>query len=275
MTSVFSTLLCIFLAMSSWGFSSAHESAPGILLAYPKSASTWIRYSLEYCSNRPTYCITDKLPDLRNPANRPLSDFFDLGADHSKPGIIKSHSRKHIKTQLGEDTGNHLLLFIVRNPLDFLRRNTRRNTMPLMSKEKMKENIKSDGSMSFPYPYFDLFEIYNSWPEEQKLLVYYEDFMNDPESQLYRMCEFFGEKTDRIPEFIQNIKFHGENCANFYQHTVQNLDTIKIKDKLNYFVSQYTKEEIEEIHQTIKNLQPNSYEILKRYFILDTQEHLK
>jgi len=166
------------------------------LLSYPCSGNTWTRYCLEYLTQRPTFNAW--LVDRRN---IPIGWQANFEVNLDKAPILKAH---RIETEKFDKDTDQLIL-IVRNPKEAIRR----AEYQLDKKEHLSEEKK--GKI-----YFDNLATFDSWNSENRILIYYEDLITNPESSLEKLLLFLDESPSKLPLFMQDYHKHQHNALEIY-----------------------------------------------------------
>ncbi len=182
-----------------------------ILLSYPRSGNTWIRYCIEFLSKKPTIGYTS------NNAGRfdrqPLGSFNnDMGVDvHSDFILYKRH-------MVGEGYGKlthtpdwsptDKLILVIRDYKEVIVRHNGGGTNLKKLKESCSSHIVSKN-------YTQLIEYFDGF-EGDKILIYYEDLLTDLENTLSKIINFLGVDDGFLKDFIQNISEHKKKSLSIY-----------------------------------------------------------
>lgn len=175
------------------------------LLSFPGSGNTWTRYCIEFITKRPTgeaiYLFPVQKDNLR--MDCPLNNNFPLGVNYDAPPVIKIHDIKD-RYPMGE---NDYLIVVVRNYKESLLRHLGSDVARAIATLQDPHNM-----------YTNALKAYHEWPDDRKLLIYYEDFLQFPEQTLYRLADFFHTGHELIPQFIQELETHRQNGIAIYEH---------------------------------------------------------
>ncbi len=230
------------------------------LLSYPISGNSWSRYCLEYITKRPTaYLYPDYIQKIPF-ANGPLGYVFDvLQTDMTKDPIWKVHNRNDILRLKTYNPVREKLIFIVRNPIEVLIR----NHPGLFNIDK--ENFFSVSHIQNEFSvYFDNIRIFDEWPSENKILIYYEDLISDIKSTLRKLCNFLNVDEAIINSFMEQYYSHVENELNLYN--AQSRKTITKGNKAIYYSNSLSQEDLEKADINIRFVHPDLWEkYLKRF----------
>jgi hypothetical protein len=218
-------------------FTSAIDSEC-ILLSFPRSGNTFIRYCIEALTKRPT---TSLQPTLY-PGDRPLGKTFRLNVDFSKPYVIKAHQYNQ-NNYLIEP--NQPLIFLIRNP-----------------KECMISHYATITSMFHENKYyFDNIKKFNDHNGE-KILIYYEDLITNPKPELKKLLYFLSddENNDQILEdFMQDFQSHKNNAKLFYQ-THMKPEAHSSGESLIFYSKNFSKDMLRGIDREIQLQYPKIWE---------------
>lgn len=201
----------------------AYSGSRTFLLSYPRSGNTWLRYCLEFLTQRPSFSRVGLADEMQ----RPLGWSAGFLVDMSKEPIEKVHSRHDVmlKSVLStNDMHNNKLIIIIRNPKETIARFAHATF----------ERLLKDSAAGKGYPaklYFENFSIYEAWPEQTRLLVYYEDLLECPRATLEIILQFMGESPVRLNELMNTIEQHIKNSKNIYNDTVHGSTDISYHSK--------------------------------------------
>ncbi|MDX8430445.1 MAG: sulfotransferase domain-containing protein [Candidatus Algichlamydia australiensis] len=240
-------LLCCVL------FAYAGLFSKNILLSVPRSGSHWLLYGvgflcLEPFSNDFLYARGKNCNHSSNFANP-----FGLDIDESKPPfLVRTHRSSHVQKQ--RKTQNKLIL-IVRNPLESLvsRKKFHKSAQP---------NVINRENLDY---YLNYLRVFDSWNKKNRLLVYYEDLIEEPQRVFEEILVFLGKPLDRMELFFQDYDYYRETAMNAYSNhfnygAVSNGEVLyhskKVKKKNASFVKEFLQDSEPEIY----------FDYLSRYF---------
>src|SRR5205085_150736 len=92
-------------------------------------------------------------------------------------------------------------------------------------KESLLRHLGADGvqakaTLSSPdNMYTGALRTYHHWPQDRRLLLYYEDLLRSPEQTLQRLADFFHTGHELIPAFLKDLEMHRQNGIAIYEHT--------------------------------------------------------
>lgn len=182
----------------------SYKGPKTFLLSYPRSGNTWMRYSLEYNTLRPTFHTYHV-----DPRNQPLAWLAGFEIDYTKPPIEKIHEKKDFDTDVDQ------LILLVRNPKETIKR----------AEHTISKNILiSKGKL-----YFDNIALFDSWNPQKRILIYYEDFLTDPKATLERLLDFLNEPPTRLEDFLKDYEHHQKKAIEIYKESLT-----KAKDLLQH-----------------------------------------
>lgn len=177
----------------------AYDKQKTFIFSYPGSANTWIRYCLEYLTQRPSFARFGPT-SKKNPVDLPLGLFANFPIDMNKPPLEKVHSPENIRDAKGKKEED-LLIFVLRNPKEvFVRNRPAKEIVDLINKGIFSSHIDL---------YFRDLALFHVWPEDKKILIYYEDLIAFPEKNLKNILEFLNEPLgETFAEFMSNYDQH-------------------------------------------------------------------
>lgn len=115
--------------------------------------------------------------------------------------------------------------------------------------------------------YFHNLRIYDLWCSKKRLIIYYEDLIENPQETLLQVAKFIGEnkKEDAIQEFINNLDTHINNSLAIYERTHQSHTRGK---SLLYHTHKIGMEKSREIDELVIKYFPDFTEkYLSRYLL--------
>jgi len=207
------------------------------LLSLPRSGNHWVRFILEWFSESPSMCLTnDDKPlclNFKNP--NPLSHV----KINNKPIIHKAHFLKHIVSTNGK------LILLLRNYKECIIRH----------KNRIKPQDLDE--------YMGLIKLYDRWDNEKRLIIYYEELLQQPKKVIEEILSFMELKNERLDYFIDNYDTLFNSSVNFYNRKETSFS--KGSD-LSYHTKNYpNKEEIIMSDKYMKNNYKEFIEYFKEY----------
>lgn len=193
----------------------AYQGPRTFLLSFPQSGNTWLRYCLEFLTQRPTIRrrkIEAQWYEFHY--TYPLTWDAGLQIDAHKAPIEKLHTAQesllllHNKetTALNRDTDT--LIFILRNPKECIART---------QYASFSELLDSLWGNSYQHRiYFENLAFFDSWPTERRYLIYYEDLITKPRETLAGILAFLHEPDTRLDQFMHEYQHHKEKCLSLY-----------------------------------------------------------
>lgn len=175
-----------------------------MLISYPRSGNTWIRYCIEELTNKPTAGYRGK--DMFEP-KLPLP-----------PIVVKSHLLN--KQKLPPNTNALILLY--RNPLYVIARH--------LGNDAFSEFEAGIGL------YMHIIEEYHQF-QGKKINLQYEFIIENPREALNKITGVLGIGEENIDGFLANLDYHQKECVKKYNSRYGKSLTSKtgfISDKINY-----------------------------------------
>ena len=172
-----------------------------LLLSYPRSGNTWLRYSVECVTKKPTIGYLGPLSAKFD--NNPIGHFVDIGIDKSAKNIM---TKRHAVEIIDEPIEK--LILVVRDYKEVIVRH--RKMSPDVS--LLKDSCSSEGST---HNYIQLIDYFDKF-EGDKIIIHYEDIITDIKSVLTNLVDFFGESDEYIEDFMNKIEIHKMNSIGIY-----------------------------------------------------------
>lgn len=175
-----------------------------LLLSFPRSGNSWIRYFLEFISKKPTSIGTVK--DCQKGAKKsdPLSIKLGLGVDIDEKCIaIKRHRADHDWDTWTKDTCQ--LVFLMRDYKEAIIRHIE------------PENVANDADpRKCIGEYMHCLDFYDKF-DGRKCLVTYEGMLLHPRIEINKVVEFLGvPKGTYYEEFFKDFETHRKKSVTTY-----------------------------------------------------------
>ncbi|WP_162249688.1 sulfotransferase domain-containing protein [Altererythrobacter sp. Root672] len=185
----------------------ASAEATAILVSYPKSGRTWVRFILAHY-----FAAKARHPDLDTETMFGFAPNFDLDPTRGIPAFIRradaaavplipsTHSRftSRIPPELP-------VLFVVRDPRDVMASSYHHVTRHKQSFTGDMDDFLSDNEQGLP----EYFRFMNSWGRELKrrphYVVSYEGLISDAVSEMARALQFLNQRVD-LPALEQAVE---------------------------------------------------------------------
>lgn len=247
-----------------WGsaipnFSAMHTSKDVVVfLSTPRSGSNLVSGSLSAITRKPIgwlhwkggfYDHAKTSHPSYNRAGVPLVSRLPL--------VYRTHHFQSNIVQLRTDWNK--LIFLTRNPKELLYRRVAR------SKEKPSNQ---EIEQFFNY-YLTTFEGYDSWDEDNKMLVFYEDFIQNGDEILLNILSFIGEEPVFFNDYIEHKEEYLQRMLQSYQEQ-HGIETAGISSqngpKAIHYTASVPVEDLQALDRYIEQRAPhlwNNY--LKRF----------
>lgn len=220
-----------------------------ILLSYPRCGSNWLSYIIEN-----------------------ISDITIGGSNYSSENTpttyngTKSHGNTYsFVSQLDKlNDDNHLLIVIVRNYLECIPSHTEKYNNSIIGQMSCK-TITEDYSDT---DYLNILKFYDECVGN-KILVYYEDLINNHEKEVSRISEElksygFKIKDDSLNDIIKNKTKHKDESIRLYDKFVRK--PLTNGNNLTYHVNKLGGDVIDSVEQHLTtNFNYLNEKYLKRY----------
>jgi len=226
-----------------------------LLLSYPRSGNTLMRYFLEFVTSQPTQGYVGSGQDGNPIANKCTHISINL----SLPKIYKSHgaaANEHDKFNKTEDR----LILLLRNPLECFIRHLGVKTIMAWTTSSLTRSC----GISHPKYYFKNIEFYDNW-EGEKHIFYYEDAIEIPRRHWESVNNFVGGDSKKLEKFMINLEWHlSESHRNYSAGETNGKKSISHSLKLD---KQQTRKIKEKILLGSGNLKENKF--LIKYNIIE------
>lgn len=169
-------------------------SAQTFLYSIPRSGSHFFIYSMGYLTLKP-FTNIDLLKEGRNAdMNSPFANPFKLDIDPQLPPLlVRTHSKESIdKIRSNQDK----LILILRNPLEVI-----------IAEKKMKSDPDREITEHDLNKYIEYITYFDKWPKDRRLLLYYEDLIDNPREVFDKALTFLNHKKNRLDPFIDRIDY--------------------------------------------------------------------
>ncbi len=183
------------------------EDKFNILLSFPRSGNTWVRYIAEFISKRPTchspirFCVEGALNK-----KEVIGDKLDLGVDIKKRAILV---KRHRFDYRWDDWSKHncRLVLLIRDYREAILRHA--------FASRKDNNIKEINKCIEGY--IHCLSSYDSF-DGDKMLLYYENIILNPRKEIERLAKFIGfNKSKNVDVLFSNFKHHKRASLNYYE----------------------------------------------------------
>ena len=204
-----------------------------LILSYPRSGSTFVRYIIEHFTERPT----------RGPLNSKNGIDESLISDYKdkKPIAYRLHGQDEHSIDEVQGFLNRKcpLIFLMRSPIEVFPRHTSLEKVSKLLNEEVEYCSELPEEISY---FFNNIKIYESY-KEKKQIFYYEDLVDDPGEFIRQMCEFLQVDSDGIKkkDFMNNFKTHFEKSRSFYNDRQASIVTAMFTFSLDPPAREYTE----------------------------------
>jgi hypothetical protein len=193
----------------------ASQSPRTFLLSFPRSGNTWLRYCLEFLTERPSLAYYA----LNYPTQRPLGWSAGFPIDHRRAPIIKVHRAQEMMLCCNNEIicnpnpETDTLILLLRNPKECFGSRKHQNWQSFLSNPGI-------GCGYEPRSYFANIDLFETWPNHLRLLVYYEDLITDPRATLARILTFLKEPLTRLDHFMDHHEEHKKISLTLYRRSI-------------------------------------------------------
>ncbi len=209
-----------------------------LLITYSRSGTNWIRYFVETVSKKPT------------PGQKRVVEGNDYILDRAHAGFINAKKYKAI-------------FLIVRNYRECLVRH--HGLQKIRNFGSINEFLKAE-KLSQPANWFiknlEAFDAYKG----EKLLIFYEDLILEPEKNLQEIGQFLGLSKSDVKQFIDKIEEHKIQSINAYTKFNRKSTTKGDYSQLGFHSTMLTPTEIMEFDAFYKQRHPKLFnQYLSKY----------
>lgn len=189
------------MAVLAMGFCFGQEGNT-ILFSFPRSGLHWA-----------CYCVLNLTEDYYvdfPEAYATLKDQSMLEGREKK--ILRAHTQRYFQESVAPiDRQHDRLILLMRDYKECISREARDNWDDAL--QLLYGKISPGKAKSI----FDNLELYDSWPSDRRLLIYYEDLLSNPKQVLAELVEFLGEDDHLLRPFMKNYEKHQETMLTAYQ----------------------------------------------------------
>lgn len=225
------------------------------VLSFMGSGNTWMRYSLEYLTKRPT--LEMRVHQITK-INCPLGYWFDLGTDYDKDPIWKVHHIDYMKAMGTFDPLKETLIVIVRNYKEVLPRMRNILSIRETGRELHDQRAEDVVNSTLALQYLEILRLYDSWSPERRHMIYYEDLISDPEKIYKDLLAFLNEPPIYLDAFIALYSEHKKACLTIYAQ--QEDEPVTQGNKKIHYANMMQKEERIKLDQYIAQAVPHLWE---------------
>jgi len=206
-----------------------------LLLSYPRSGSNWVRYCLEFLTKRPTVGPDNTI----TPLNQPFGSRLELGVNLDQNYLLyRTHN-----------------LIKVKKPMILLIRNYKECVLRGFCMSKNLNTSKALGVAKSHSPIFERnLRTFNNWSED-KIVVYYEDLILNPEDTLKGILSFVGYGEEHLSDFLKNLEQHRAASLNEYSISQGGCGTSGDKSTFNFYSNQFDKSFLCEIDKIFEKIE--------------------
>ena len=199
------------------------------MLGYPRSGNNWVSYCLEELASIKTIGCS---PDYSCPCIR----------TRHRDDLIVARSHGHRQHELDRiAAGSRGLILLLRNYKECIVRHAASKTL-----DAAKQQMQDAAPVSDNTDYIHLVGFYDEY-DGAKLVIYYEDLISDPRTELERLLRFVGSFEDvKLDKFIANRKKHQARSIKNYRR-LSHSATKGNASALRFHSSQFSLEEFDAV----------------------------
>lgn len=185
-----------------------------LIVSYNHSGDFWVRYMVEYSTKLPTTG-----PGIED---KPIGEVYPIGVDLRKEPIL--HSKREIEAS---DIGiGNKAIFLVRNYRDVFVRKS-------FSKDEIDNSFYQRTYLDEGYDkYMSVLRAYEDWDGE-KMLVYYEDLVGEPDDSIIEIFKFLDFSDDLAKSIIDNYEQNYRCCMGIFRRTYPGSDLTAFPESIS------------------------------------------
>lgn len=206
-----------------------------LLISYPRSGTNWVRYIIEFLSDKPTPGFTRLIE----------GEDFIIHRAHDGYRIIDKYKK---------------VILIIRNYKECIIRHQGINR--IREYEHTSEFLKDSSLVHPPEWYINNIQKFDKF-KGKKILVYYEDLVEEPEKSITDIATFLGLKNKKLATLLDESEVHKKRSIELYNKNQQSFTSGNI-DKLQHHSEMLT---IEERKQFDDFFELNYRELFKKYLM--------
>ena len=183
-----------------------------LLLSYPRSGNTLMRYFLELVTAQPTEGYGKKSETSGSSRDGlPIAHFCPyIFIDRSLPPILKRHGVDEEVVKKFVSIQDRLIL-LLRNPVECFVRHFGAKIIT----DWATDTLTRECGIGHPDHYFNNIKFYDNWGGE-KQIFYYEDRITDPTQYWKSMNDFVGGDDKKLEEFMERSAWHLKQSRAYY-----------------------------------------------------------
>ncbi len=178
-----------------------------ILLSFPRTGTCWASSSIQILTQRCCYYVSDVL--AKSYSGNGLN-FLNTKIDQNKPPFIRTHFPFAI-TSLRKP-GNKLIV-LSRSHRETVLRMGKLNSQGRFDRaifDTFYENSPTCKNLSAVYKFFD------AWPEDDRLLIEYEDLVLNPVKAMKSILTFINEPETNLDHYEKNLDHYRQKMVKTY-----------------------------------------------------------
>lgn len=204
------------------------------LLSYLRSARNWLLYSLYHIA--PNYDVCHQ--------NQLLIQYGYESKPDAKKAIFPYHFTDNLTRFPNFPNKTDRIIFLLRNYRECFMRNFKDDVELTCEELAKKESI-----------YYSLLEYYDSYPDDKKILIHYEDLILHPRETFTKIVDFLNEDHAPLEDFLNSFQEHKERSIRAYDKKHPYGSSSKGVDVL-FHTKKIPLQVIQEIDELIRNDHP-------------------
>lgn len=222
-----------------------------ILLSYPRCGNSWLRFCIEVISGQPTWPESKYIVGLRDYVDIKNEEYI-LRKDHS---LYDKDNYENIAIANNSELYRKLqLILLLRNYKECILR-------------QMSPSIYEQGLFYDRYNFMENINEFDNWPENLRLLIYYEELIQDPHNTLIKCADFLKLSHEKVDKFMENYDKYKELSLDSYENNQGDMSHTR-GETLIHHSNSLTAEQAHEWDEKIKEKYPNLFaKYLTRYAV--------
>lgn len=227
----------------------------GILLSYPRSGNHLVRYMIEFMTGIPTSGCYGNMKD------KPI--YSNVFPDNKTPLSHVQHDYHFIFTKFHKIPSPHNSIFLKADPpLLLILRDYKECILSHLYKNTGKNTIIPGSFNRELDMYLKILNYYNSY-KGKKMIIYYEDLINDTDNVLLKLKMFIPEiKLKYFLDFLKNKDYHYYLSSNGKNRSWGGINS---NGDTDYYFKNQSHDEKQKIIMCIRQLKNKHMKLFRKY----------
>ena len=133
-----------------------------------------------------------------------------------------------------------------------------------LTAQKALEALQAQADDRITYRLIRNLNTYESWPEEKRLLIYFEDLMTNPKGCYEKILAFTGDSSSRLNQYLSDIQIHRDRSIQLY-NSAPKLGQARSKGACKYHSEKTTLKQLKCMDECFRKLYPNLWKYFERF----------